>query len=103
MLKPRPMQAEVLRFRSGRMGVSAVPGSGKTHTLSWLASELIAEGGLRDDQEVLVVTLVNSAVDNFSARIAGFIKIPVSFPAWDTACVPSTAWLTTSSASGRIW
>lgn len=74
MLKPRPMQAEVLRFRSGRMGVSAVPGSGKTHTLSWLASELIAEGGLRDDQEVLVVTLVNSAVDNFSARIAGFIK-----------------------------
>ena len=74
MFNPRPMQAEVLKYRSGKMGVSAVPGSGKTHTLSYLASELIINSDLRDDQEILIVTLVNSAVNNFSTRISGFIK-----------------------------
>ena len=72
--KPRPRQKEVLAYRTGKMGVSAVPGSGKTHTLSCLAANLIAEGGLNGDQEVLVVTLVNSAVDNFSQRIAAFVE-----------------------------
>ncbi len=56
------------------MGVSAVPGSGKTYTLSALAARLVASGVLEDDQEVLVVTLVNSAVDNFSARVASFVQ-----------------------------
>jgi DNA helicase-2/ATP-dependent DNA helicase PcrA len=72
--KPRPRQKEVLAYLQGRMGVSAVPGSGKTHTLSCLAANLIAAGELDDDQEVLVVTLVNSAVDNFSQRIAAFVE-----------------------------
>ena len=74
MYKPRPMQAEVLKYTSGWMGVSAVPGSGKTHTLSNLAAQLIMNAGLKDDQEILIVTLVNSAVNNFSTRISGFIK-----------------------------
>lgn len=56
------------------MGVAAVPGSGKTQTLSYLAALLINEGHIEDDQEILVVTLVNSAVENFSSRIAGFVK-----------------------------
>ncbi len=56
------------------MGVSAVPGSGKTVTLSYLAAQLVASGVLEDDQEVLVVTLVNSAVDNFAGRVAGFVQ-----------------------------
>lgn len=74
VFKPRPKQREVLRYRRGKMGVSAVPGSGKTQTLSYLAANLIARGMLEDDQEVLIVTLVNSAVDNFSQRIAKFIE-----------------------------
>lgn len=74
MFKPRPMQAEVLRYRQGKMGVSAVPGSGKTHTLSCLAAQLIAEECIGEDQEVLIVTLVNSAVDNFARRVEGFLK-----------------------------
>jgi DNA helicase-2/ATP-dependent DNA helicase PcrA len=56
------------------MGVSAVPGSGKTHVLSALAAKLVAEGGLADDQEVLIVTLVNSAVDNFARRVDEFVR-----------------------------
>ncbi len=55
-----------------RLGVSAVPGSGKTHILSYLASELIERVG--DEQEVLIVTLVNAAVDNFRRRVDGFVR-----------------------------
>jgi len=55
------------------MGVSAVPGSGKTVTLSALTARLVVSGLLGDDQEVLVVTLVNSAVDNFAGQVAHFV------------------------------
>jgi DNA helicase-2/ATP-dependent DNA helicase PcrA len=74
MFRPRPKQQEVLNYTRGRMGVSAVPGGGKTYTLSYLAAQLVASGSLDDDQEVLVVTLVNSAVDNFARRVADFVK-----------------------------
>ena len=74
MFKPRPMQAEILKYEGGLMGVAAVPGSGKTATLSALAAKLITGGSFNDDQEILIVTLVNSAVDNFSTRIAGFMN-----------------------------
>jgi DNA helicase II / ATP-dependent DNA helicase PcrA len=71
---PRPKQAEVLAYSGGKMGVSAVPGSGKTQTLCALAASLVARGGLAEDQEVLIVTLVNSAVDNFARRVGEFVK-----------------------------
>ena len=71
---PRPKQQEVLDYPGGRMGVAAVPGSGKTWTLSRLAAAIVASGELADDQEVLVVTLVNSAVDNFYQRVSAFIE-----------------------------
>jgi DNA helicase-2/ATP-dependent DNA helicase PcrA len=71
---PRPHQQAILDYTHGKMGIAAVPGAGKTHVLSALAARLIAEGHLDTDQEVLVVTLVNSAVDNFSNRISGFVQ-----------------------------
>jgi DNA helicase-2/ATP-dependent DNA helicase PcrA len=74
MTSLRTAQAEIVSYTTGKMGVSAVPGSGKTFTLSWLAARLIEQADLFDDQEILVVTLVNSAVDNFSARISGFLR-----------------------------
>ena len=37
---PRKAQAEILTYESGTLGVSAVPGSGKTHTLAMLAAKL---------------------------------------------------------------
>jgi DNA helicase-2/ATP-dependent DNA helicase PcrA len=67
----RPAQEEILTYSGGRMAISAVPGSGKTFTLSLLAVKLIA-GGRVDTaagQEVLVVTFLNSSVDTFRARI----------------------------------
>jgi len=41
MFRPRPAQARVLAWRGGQMGVSAVPGSGKTATLAVLAARLV--------------------------------------------------------------
>lgn len=70
MFRPRPAQAQVLAWRGGKLGVSAVPGSGKTATLAALAARLVTGGSLAANQEVLIVTLVNSAVNNFSARLA---------------------------------
>ena len=70
----RPSQLDILRSRGGRMGISAVPGSGKTFTLSALAAQIISSGALETDQDVLIVTLVNSAVDNFSARISQMVE-----------------------------
>jgi DNA helicase-2/ATP-dependent DNA helicase PcrA len=69
---PRPSQQNILRYDGGRLGIAAVPGAGKTHILSALAAQIIQSGALEDGQEVLIVTLVNSAVDNFEARIKGF-------------------------------
>lgn len=74
VFNPRPNQAQILAYQKGRMGISAVPGSGKTHTLSYLAAQLLVNSQLDVEQEILVVTLVNSAVDNFTTRIAGFVK-----------------------------
>ena len=70
---PRSSQVEILKYRSGYMGISAVPGSGKTQTLSALAVELIASGMITDEQEILVVTMTNSAVDNFRQRIQAIL------------------------------
>ena len=70
----RPEQKAIVDYTHGKMGISAVPGSGKTWTLSYLAADLIRRGALGDDQEILIVTLVNSAVDNFYRRINGFIN-----------------------------
>jgi DNA helicase-2/ATP-dependent DNA helicase PcrA len=71
--RPRPGQKKVLAYTAGKIGISAVPGSGKTRTLAELAAKLVAEQ-IDDDQEVLVVTLVNSAVDNLKRRINQSIK-----------------------------
>ncbi|HKJ38053.1 MAG TPA: ATP-dependent helicase, partial [Anaerolineales bacterium] len=69
---PRPSQENILRYDGGRLGIAAVPGAGKTHILSALAAQIIHSGVLQDGQEVLIVTLVNSAVDNFENRIKSF-------------------------------
>ncbi|MEZ4859696.1 MAG: ATP-dependent helicase [Caldilineaceae bacterium] len=74
---PRPAQTKILEYRGGPMGISAVPGSGKTFTLSLLAARLVGElvsEGQFDDREVLVVTFTNSAVENFRSRIGAFLR-----------------------------
>ena len=69
----RKNQQEILEYSHGRMGVAAVPGSGKTWTLSRLAAQLVEHGGLRRRQQVLVVTLVNSARGKFEQQVRDFL------------------------------
>lgn len=83
---PRPSQQKILdtiltATSPVRVGVSAVPGSGKTHILSYLASELVQRVG--DEQEVLIVTLVNAAVDNFRRRVDGFVRAKGLLPGFN--------------------
>jgi len=53
--------------------VSAVPGSGKTWTLSNLAAKLVRETNLKRGQQILVVTLVNSARGKFEQQVRDFL------------------------------
>ncbi len=74
--QPRPAQERILDYSGGAMGIMAVPGSGKTFTLSLLAARLVerlAGEGHLDDREVLIVTCTNSAVENFRHRIGTFV------------------------------
>jgi DNA helicase II / ATP-dependent DNA helicase PcrA len=74
MFKPRPKQQEILEYTHGKMGVSAVPGSGKTATLSYLAARLVARANLEADQEILIVTLTKSAVGNFDRSLQKYLQ-----------------------------
>ena len=77
MITLRPAQEKIIAYRHGRLAVNAVPGSGKTFTLAYLASTLLAEGYASDnpflnpdaDQRVLIVTYLNASVDTFRARV----------------------------------
>ena len=66
---PREGQREILDYEGGLMGVSAVPGSGKTATIVALATRLIEEGRAGDGQ-VLIVTYQTAAVDNHAVEFA---------------------------------
>lgn len=77
-VKFRPSQEAIIEgYHGGLMGISAVPGSGKTFTLSHLAARLVGElarDGLEKEQEVLIVTFSNSAVNGFRKRIADILQ-----------------------------
>lgn len=73
----RPAQEEILQYRGGRMAVSAVPGSGKTFTLSLLAAQIIASGRINaaEGQQVLIVTYLNAGVENFKAQVRRWLQL----------------------------
>jgi DNA helicase-2/ATP-dependent DNA helicase PcrA len=75
-MRLRKAQEQVATYKSGKMAVMAVPGSGKTFTLSYLAAQLVeqlTDAGLADEQEVLIVTFTNPAVNSFRKRIADLL------------------------------
>jgi DNA helicase-2/ATP-dependent DNA helicase PcrA len=78
----RESQRQILSYEKGKMAVAAVPGAGKTFTLSHLAAKLVAKVAnrkhkaeqVRDEQEVLIVTFSNSAVNTIKARVADILQ-----------------------------
>jgi DNA helicase-2/ATP-dependent DNA helicase PcrA len=66
-----------MAYDGGKMAVTAVPGAGKTFTLSQLAARLVerlTEVGLAEEKEVLIVTFTNPAVNAFRKRIADLVQ-----------------------------
>jgi DNA helicase-2/ATP-dependent DNA helicase PcrA len=64
----RDEQKKILEYKSGKLGIPAVPGAGKTFILSHLAARLI-EDELEDGEQILILTYMNSSVINFKNRI----------------------------------
>ncbi len=71
-----------MNYSGGTMGVSAVPGAGKTATLSALAADLVTKIVSQQtfdtydepEHEVLIVTFSNAAEMVFSTRIASILE-----------------------------
>lgn len=63
----------VEQYRGGYCAVPAIPGGGKTHCLSLWAAEIIS-AGLHKPGRILIVTYMNSAVNNFKQRISGELQ-----------------------------
>jgi DNA helicase-2/ATP-dependent DNA helicase PcrA len=59
----------VEQYRAGYSAVPAIPGGGKTYCLSLWAVEMMAQG-LHKPGKILIVTYMNSAVNNFKQRIS---------------------------------
>ncbi len=74
----RSEQEAILRYSSGKMGILAVPGSGKTFILAHLAARLILRL-MRESRpgtkcEVLVVTFANTAANSIRKKIETQLK-----------------------------
>ncbi|HOM01946.1 MAG TPA: ATP-dependent helicase [Acetivibrio sp.] len=63
----------VERYRGGKCAIPAIPGGGKTHCLSLWAVEMIANG-YHKPGKILIVTYMNSAVNNFKQRISAELQ-----------------------------
>lgn len=69
---PRPDQKPVLDYQNGYMGISAVPGAGKTTILLALIIKLLDRG--INPEHIFVLTYMDSAARNFRERIKNVRK-----------------------------
>lgn len=75
---PRPDQKPVLEYKSGNMGISAVPGAGKTTILLALILKLLERG--INPERIFVLTYMDSAARNFRERIKNVQKRSSKLP-----------------------
>jgi len=71
-IRYRREQEMVMNYTSGKMAIPAVPGGGKTFILSRLAAKLVKE--LEEEEEILILTYMNSSVNNFKHRIMELLQ-----------------------------
>lgn len=77
-ITPRPDQQPVLDYESGYMGISAVPGAGKTTILLALIIKLLEKG--INPERIFVLTYMDSASRNFRERIKNVRKNSSKLP-----------------------
>jgi len=71
-IRYRREQELIMKYTSGKMAIPAVPGGGKTFILSRLAAKLVKE--LEGEEEILILTYMNSSVNNFKHRIMELLQ-----------------------------
>ena len=67
-------QQGLAHWRGGEMAVSAVPGAGKSHSLSVAAAIAIARNQLHSRRQLIVVTYTRSAAANIKSKIRDRLK-----------------------------
>ncbi len=75
----RPGQQKLADWTGGDLAISAVPGSGKSHSLAVAAALLIAREQLYQKRQVVICTLTRSAAANIKVKIKDFLgqlKLP---------------------------
>lgn len=77
-ITPRDDQKPVLDYQAGHMGISAVPGAGKTTILLALIIKLLDKG--IDPEKIFVLTYMDSAARNFRERIKNVRKNSSKLP-----------------------
>ncbi|MGL5834430.1 MAG: UvrD-helicase domain-containing protein, partial [Waterburya sp.] len=70
----RTGQQGLANWQGGEMAVSAVPGAGKSHSLSVAAAIAIAQNQLHSRKQLVVVTYTRSAAANIKSKIRDRLK-----------------------------
>lgn len=70
----RTGQQGLANWQGGEMAVSAVPGAGKSHSLSVAAAIAIAQNQLHSRRQLIVVTYTRSAAANIKCKIRDRLK-----------------------------
>ena len=71
-IRYRREQELIMNYTCGKMAIPAVPGGGKTFILSRLAVKLVKK--LEGEEEILILTYMNSSVNNFKHRIMELLQ-----------------------------
>ncbi|WP_455539496.1 ATP-dependent helicase [Terrisporobacter sp.] len=69
----REDQIPIIQYENGKMAVPAVPGAGKTFIVTNLVAKLLEEKK-QDKGKILILTYMNSAVNNFKVRIKKILE-----------------------------
>ena len=64
----RQDQIQIMEYKGGTMAVPAIPGAGKTFIVTNLVAKLLRDGK-HEKSKILILTYMNSAVNNFKGRI----------------------------------
>ncbi|MBC2576115.1 ATP-dependent helicase [Peptostreptococcus canis] len=70
----RKDQKKIMEYKSGTMGIQAVPGAGKTFIITNLVAKLLKY--MQEEElegKILILTYMNSAANNFKSRIGSLV------------------------------
>ena len=70
----RKGQESLADWKGGQIAVSAVPGAGKSHSLSVAAAIAIARNQLHSRKQLVIVTYTRSAAANIKSKIRDRLK-----------------------------